>query len=37
MQVPLEMQRYLNGVNDFLGSLMEKIEEQCDRCYIVDD
>lgn len=24
MSVPLEMQRYLNGVSDFLGSLIEK-------------
>ena len=36
MEIPLEMQRYLNGVNDFLGSLMEKIEEQCNHGFIVD-
>lgn len=30
MEVPLDMQRYLNGVNDFLGSLMEKVEAQLD-------
>lgn len=27
-EVPLEMQRYLNGVNNFLGSLMEKVESE---------
>jgi hypothetical protein len=37
MEVPLDMQRYLNGVNDFLGSLMEKIEEQYDHDFIVDE
>jgi len=30
MEVPLDMQRYLNGVNNFLGSLMEKVEAQLD-------
>lgn len=30
VEVPLDMQRYLNGVNDLLGSLMEKVESQLD-------
>jgi hypothetical protein len=30
MDVPLDMQRYLNGVSNFLGSLMEKVEAQLD-------
>ncbi|MEQ8382604.1 MAG: hypothetical protein RH949_09570 [Coleofasciculus sp. A1-SPW-01] len=30
MEVPLDMQCYLNGVNNFLGSLMEKVEAQLD-------
>lgn len=30
MEVPLDMQRYLNGVSNFLGNLMEKVEQQLD-------
>lgn len=30
MEVPLEMQRYFNGVSDFLGNLMEKINALLD-------